>query len=59
MPTFKKIQRLAEYREQHLKSQGSLPTWTSSCQKIGIEHRTVKRHAPQLYERWDDENFYW
>jgi len=57
--TFKKIQELAAYREQVIKETGMPPWWISSCQKIGIGHRTIKKHAPALGERWSDKDFHW
>jgi hypothetical protein len=50
--TYKKIQELAAYREKYLTAKGEIPSLTSSCQKMTISYRTVKRHAPQLIERW-------
>ena len=38
---------------------GRPPSWTSSCKKIGINYRTVRRYAPELMENWDDKTFRW
>jgi hypothetical protein len=59
LPTLKKLQELAEYRELYRKQMGKLPTWTRSCHRIGIGYRTVKRHAPELLEKWNTEDFHW
>jgi hypothetical protein len=59
LPTVRKIRELAEYREKYLKQMGRLPSRTSSCDRIRIGHRTVRRHAPELLEKWNDEDFHW
>lgn len=59
LSTFKKLQELIEYREAYRKQMGRLPTWTSSCHRIGISYRTVLRNAPELLEKWNDENHHW
>ena len=59
LPTVKRIQDLAEYREQNRDQWGRPPTWTSACKKIGLNYRTVLRHAPELLEKWDDPEFHW
>jgi hypothetical protein len=59
LPTAKKLKELAEYRELYRKQLGRLPTWTSACHRIGIGYRTVKRHAPELLEKWNDADFHW
>jgi hypothetical protein len=57
--TYRKIQELVAYREQHIQAKGIVPFFTDVCRRIGIGHRTVKRHAPQLVERWKDKDFHW
>jgi hypothetical protein len=57
--TFNKIQELAAYREQHIKETGKVPFFIPACQKIVIGHRTVKRQAPELVEKWKDLEFHW
>ena len=59
LPTIKKIKELAEYRELYRKQKGRLPTWTSAVARIGIGYRTVRRHAPELLEKWNNEDFHW
>jgi hypothetical protein len=59
LSTVRKIQKLAEYRELYRKQTGKLPTWTSTIDLIGIGYRTVRRQAPELMQRWYDEEFYW
>jgi hypothetical protein len=51
LPTVKKLQALAEYREQNRDQGGRPPTWTSACRAIRLNHRTVRRHAPELLEK--------
>jgi hypothetical protein len=50
-PTFKKIQEVAAHREKVMKEKGKPPLRIPSCQKIGIGHRTVRKHAPELNDR--------
>jgi hypothetical protein len=57
--TFKKIQELAAYREQVIKEKGKPPLRIPSCKRIGIGHRTIKKHAPELIARWKDKDFRW
>jgi len=59
LPTIKRIKELAEYRERYRKKVGTLPTLTNTLSRIRMGYRTVKRHAPELYEKWNDESFYW
>jgi hypothetical protein len=59
LPTFKKIQEVAAYREKVMKEKGMPPLRIPSCQKIGIDHRTLRRHAPELNDRWNDKDFHW
>ena len=61
LPTVKNIKELAEYRELYWKQMGKLPTWTSAIHRIGIGigYRTVRRQAPELRQKWYDEDFHW
>jgi hypothetical protein len=59
LPTIKKIKELAEYGELYRRQKGRVPTWTSAINRIGIGYRTVKRHAPELLEKWNNEVFRW
>ena len=59
LPTVRKIKELAEYRELYLKQTGKLPTWTSAINRIGIGYKTVRRQAPELFEKWYEEDFHW
>jgi hypothetical protein len=59
LPTIKKIKLLAAFRERNRDKSGRPPTWTSGCKQLRIDHRTVRRHAPELLEKWDDESFHW
>jgi hypothetical protein len=58
LPTYQKLRALIVYRRQYMKENGTPPTWTSACRKIGIEPRTVKKYVPELSKEWDNENFY-
>jgi hypothetical protein len=57
--TYRIIQELAAYREQHITEKGTTPPLLPVCRRIGIGHRTVRKHAPQLVERWKDKDFHW
>ena len=57
--TYRKIGELASYREQYIKERGTSPSLTNACRKILIDYRTVKRHAPQLIEKWKYNDFHW
>ena len=59
LPTIRKIQALAEYRERHRDQSGTPPTWTSTCRKFHMNYRTLRQHAPELFEKWDDPDFHW
>jgi len=59
LPTIRKIQELAEYREQNRDQWGRPPTWTSACRKLHMNYRTLQRHAPELLEKWNDRDFHW
>jgi len=59
LPTAQKIQKLAEYREHNRHQWGRPPPWTTACRIVHINYRTVRRHAPELLEKWDDREFHW
>ena len=59
LPTVQKIKKLAEYRESQQDRWGKPPSMTSACKKFSINYRTVRRHASELVEKWNDENFHW
>jgi hypothetical protein len=57
LPTIQKLKALAEYRELHRDKWGRPPSSTSACHALRMNHRTAKRHAPELLEKWDDPDF--
>jgi hypothetical protein len=59
LPTIQKLQALAEYRELHRDKWGRPPTWTSACQALHMNYRTVRRHLPQLLENWYNKEVHW
>ncbi len=59
LPTIRKIQAMAEYRERNLDPWGRPPTWTSVCRKFHMTYRTLRRQAPELFEKWNDPDFHW
>jgi hypothetical protein len=59
LPTIRKIQAMAEYRERTRDPWGRPPTWTSVCRKFHMNYRTLRRQAPELFEKWNDPDFHW
>jgi hypothetical protein len=57
--TYRKIGEVAAYREQYIKIKGTPPSLTGVCRRTLIDHRTIKRHAPQLIEKWKEKDFHW
>jgi hypothetical protein len=55
--TMGRIRALAAFREQHIQETGKPPVWTAACYRMGIELRTVLRHAPELAAKWYDTDF--
>jgi hypothetical protein len=55
--TYEKIAELAAYREQEIKTKGMALSLTIACRRTRIDHRTIKRHAPQLIEHWKKRIF--
>ena len=56
--TIQKLRELAEYRERHLVPSGRPPSYSRACKQIGLEQRTVRRHAPELAANWYDVDFH-
>ena len=57
--SIQKVQDLAEYRDRCISDKGKVPDFRHACHTIGLLPVTVKRHVPELLERWDDPNFRW
>ena len=57
--TMGRIRALAAYREKHINETGKAPVWTAACYFMGMNLRTVLRHAPELAEKWYDLKFHW
>jgi hypothetical protein len=57
--TIGRVQELAAYREDYIKRKGLPLSFKHTCYKMRISPHTVKRHAPELVEKWDDLNFHW
>jgi hypothetical protein len=55
--TLEKIQALRQARDKHRREHKAVPTRTEACQRAGIAPVTVKKRAPELYERWYDLNY--
>jgi hypothetical protein len=56
--TMERISRLAAYRAYHIQETGKAPIWTTSCNRMGVDWRTVMIHAPEPTAKWYDVNFY-
>ena len=53
------VQKLAAYRDEYLSIKRSSPRFERACQVLGISPETVRRHAPELVEKWYDSDFHW
>ena len=53
------VHRLAAYRGEYLSIKQRSPRFERACQIIGITPETVRRHSPELAEKWYDSNYYW
>ena len=56
--TVERIRELAAYRERCLKEMGQPPVWTAACNRMGVNLRTVIRHAPELAAKWYHPDFH-
>lgn len=50
--TLEKIQQLMALRDEYVRDGKVVITWTSACELVGITPSVVKKHRPELYERW-------
>ena len=57
--SIKRVQKLAAYRDEYLSIKQSSPRFERACQVIGISPETVRRHSPELVEKWYDKEFHW
>ena len=57
--SIKQVHKLAAYREEYLSIKQSFPRFERACQVIGISPETVRRHSPELAEKWYDSKFHW
>jgi hypothetical protein len=57
LDTYRELQEVAAYRQQHIKAKGCAPSLTKVCQLIRIDPRTLKQYAPELVEKWKDPGF--
>lgn len=53
------VQRLAAYRDEYLSIKQRSPHFDRACKVLGIFPETVRRHAPELVEKWYDSDFNW
>ena len=53
------VQKLAAYRDEYLSIKRSSPRFERACRVLGISLETVRRHSPELVEKWYDSNFHW
>ena len=54
-----RIRALATYREEQIEETGKPPVWTAACYRMGIDLKTVLRHAPELAKNWYNKKFRW
>ena len=55
----RKVHELAAYREDYIRTKGLPLSFKHTCIKMRISLNTVRRFAPELYEKWEDINFHW
>lgn len=53
------VQKLAAYRDEYLSIKQSSPRFERACKVLGISPETVRRHSPELVEKWYDSNYHW
>lgn len=53
------VQKLAAYRNEYLSIKQSSPRFERACKVLGISPETVRRHSPELVEKWYDSDFHW
>lgn len=52
-----KIEHLLRHRKEYLKKHGTAPTFSKATQLVGIDPKTVKKHAKELVVHWNDKNY--
>ncbi len=52
-----KIRNLVKHRKRWIDERGQVPGKTASCNSAEIDPKTVKSHAPELYQHWEDKNY--
>ena len=57
--SIKLVQKLAAYRDEYLSIKQSAPRFERACQIMGLSPETVRRHSPELVEKWYDNQFHW
>jgi hypothetical protein len=57
--SIKQVQKLATYRDEYLSIKQSSPRFERACHIMGITPETVRRHSPELVEKWYDREFHW
>lgn len=55
--TSKKISDLIDFRKKYMSERREPPTRESACKQIHIDPRTVRKHAPRLWENWEKMDF--
>ena len=52
------VNKLAAYRDEYLSIKGSSPRFERACKIMGITPETVRRHSPELVEKWYDNKYH-
>ena len=55
--SIKQVQKLAAYRDEYLSIKQSAPRFERACHIMGISPELVRRHSPELVEKWYDREF--
>lgn len=53
------VHKLAAYRDEYLSIKQRSPRFERACQIMGLSPETVRRHSPELVEKWYDSKFRW
>ena len=57
--SMERIEELAARRENYIRRTGQNLSIKHACYKLGLYSTTVKKLAPELFEKWNDLYFRW
>lgn len=53
LDTPRKLRALVTIRENAIKRNIDIPSWSTACRLAGIDHKTASRYLQELRENWD------